>query len=61
MKEPQRPEPPLNRHILDSIFVIGFCDLCGSSIKRKWLIFGEKYCIHPQCKKSSYNLIGNDK
>ena len=49
---PPPPPPPLCRHILShDIFGSKRCPECGSSMKRKYVVFGTSKCIHPECGK----------
>lgn len=45
---PMPPKPPLCRYILEGGGA-GICPKCGSSVVRKYWLFGELECIHPQC------------
>ena len=45
---PLPPKPPLDRLIYESD--IGECPKCKSSLKRKWLFFKSRHCIHPECE-----------
>jgi hypothetical protein len=51
---PMPPLPPLDRHIIWGGITFGFCPNCYSSLKRKYIFFGKKYCIHPEC----FNHLG---
>jgi len=52
-----KPEWPHNSLIYEHS--VTFCNICGSSIKRKWGFLWKLGCIHPQCKdyykKETYN------
>jgi len=45
------PKPPPCRLILESEGC-GTCSACGSSLRRKYYLFGKKRCIQPLCKSN---------
>jgi hypothetical protein len=49
------PPPPLNRRIRDDewLWGQGWCKLCGSTLIRKYLLWGKVVCIHPLCKSNN--------
>ena len=46
----KKPEPPLNVFRLTfDIRISGYCPKCRSHTIRKFLFFGERECINPNC------------
>ena len=45
MKE--RPYPLI---IIQNEWCVVFCSLCDSSFPRKYIFFGKRYCINPNCE-----------
>lgn len=61
MKPPPPPPPPPPREFpVGSLIRDGdfgpYCPKCGSSLKRKWLLFKSEKCIEPKCE----NYYGRD-
>jgi hypothetical protein len=46
---PPPPPPPLSRLVREDARPGHNCPKCGSSMSRKWWIFGALKCIHPEC------------
>ena len=46
---------PINRLIKESSS--GECKVCGSTVERKYWIFGKKKCIHPKCPTNKAETI----
>jgi hypothetical protein len=44
----EKPKPPIGRRINDWI-APPMCNVCGSSMKRKWFGLKTLGCIHPKC------------
>lgn len=44
---PPPPKPPLTRYVRDDCDAI--CSKCGSSMMRRFWLFGPLKCIHPEC------------
>ena len=52
---PIMPKPPICRRLKDRDFhkpedSPDLCQKCGSSVERKYIFFGKKYCIQPECE-----------
>lgn len=45
------PTPPPSRLVTE--WGTTFCDVCGSSAIKKYLFFGEKICIRPDCESNT--------
>ena len=45
------PEPPLDRVIAEgALFTFGLCPNCNSTVFKRKVLYGKKYCINPKCK-----------
>ena len=49
---PPPPPPPPLRLILES-GGCGVCEICGSSLRRDYVVFGKARCIQPLCKSNA--------
>lgn len=51
MRNPKPPEWPLDRITLEgAIGTSGICPNCHSTVRRKPLFFGKRYCVNEKCK-----------
>jgi formate dehydrogenase maturation protein FdhE len=43
------PKPPLSRMVSYSGLRYAICPLCSSTMKYRFVLFGRRKCIHPEC------------
>jgi hypothetical protein len=48
-KIPAPPKSPLSRIVMDGVLRYATCPLCHSTMTYRYVLFGQRKCIHPEC------------